>query len=55
MDFAEMADAIDEATVAPLLTDAGRALAAPRIAAMKEFSKRLRQEYQEFSSLTPDT
>ena len=50
MDFAEMADAIEEATAAPLLTDAGRALAGPRIAAMKEFSKRLREEYREFSA-----
>jgi hypothetical protein len=53
MDFAEMADAIDEATAAPLLTDAGRVLASPRIAAMKAFSKRLREEYQEFSSPSP--
>jgi hypothetical protein len=53
MDFAEMADAIEEATAAPLLTDAGRALAGPRIAAMKEFSKRLREEYREFSSPSP--
>lgn len=49
MDFWEIADAIDEAAAAPLLTAAGRALAAPRVAAMKEFSKRLRDEYAEFS------
>jgi hypothetical protein len=54
MDFAEMADAIEEATAAPLLTAEARALAEPRIAAMKEFSKRLREEYREFSSPTPD-
>jgi hypothetical protein len=55
MDFAEMADAIEEATAAPLLTAEARALAEPRIAAMKEFSKRLRDEYREFSNPTPDT
>jgi hypothetical protein len=49
MDFVEMADAIDEATAPPLKTAEGRALAGPRIAAMREFAKRLRDEYQEFS------
>ena len=49
MDFGEMADAIDEAAAAPLRTEAGRALAAPRIAAMKEFAERLRREYREFA------
>lgn len=49
MDFTEMADSIDEAAASPLRTEAGRALAAPRIAAMKEFSRRLREEYREFS------
>ena len=49
MEFPEMADAIDEAAAKPLATDAGRALAVPRIAAMKEFSRRLREEYLEFS------
>ena len=49
MDFTEIADAIDEASAATLRTDEGRALAAPRIAAMKEFSNRLRAEYREFS------
>jgi hypothetical protein len=53
MDFGEIADAIDEATAPPLRTAQGRALAEPRIAAMKEFSKRLREEYQEFSSPSP--
>ncbi|HEY6064769.1 MAG TPA: hypothetical protein VIY96_01345 [Thermoanaerobaculia bacterium] len=53
MDFGEIADAIDEATAAPLRTAAGRALAEPRIAAMKEFSKRLRDEYAEFSAPSP--
>jgi len=50
MDFAEIADAIDEAAASPLRTDAGRTLAQPRIAAMKEFSQRLREEHREFSS-----
>lgn len=49
MDFTEMADSIDEAAAEPLRTEAGRALAAPRIAAMKEFAGRLREEYREFS------
>lgn len=49
MDFGEMADAIDEAAAAPLRTETGRALAAPRIAAMKEFAERLRREYREFA------
>ena len=49
MDFTEMADSIDEAAAAPLRTEAGRALAAPRIAAMREFAGRLREEYREFS------
>lgn len=49
MDFGEIAAAIDEAAAAPLKTAAGRALAEPRVAAMKEFSKRLRAEYREFS------
>jgi len=50
MDFTEMADSIDEAAASPLRTEAGRELAAPRIAAMKEFAGRLRQEYREFSA-----
>ncbi|MDQ5858897.1 MAG: hypothetical protein M3542_11560 [Acidobacteriota bacterium] len=49
MDFTEMADSIEEAASSPLRTEAGRALAAPRIAAMKEFAGRLREEYREFS------
>jgi hypothetical protein len=49
LDFGETADAIDEAAKASLRTEAGRALAAPRIAAMKEFSSRLREEYREFA------
>jgi hypothetical protein len=49
MDFSEMADAIDEAAASPLRTEAGRALAAPRIAAMKDFAERLRREYREFA------
>lgn len=49
MDFSEMADSIDEAAASPLRTEAGRALAAPRIAAMKEFAERLRREYREFA------
>jgi hypothetical protein len=53
MDFAEIADAIEQATAAPLLTAEARSLAESRIAAMKEFSKRLREEYREFSSPSP--
>jgi hypothetical protein len=49
MEFPEIADSIDEAAAAPLATAEGRALAAPRVAAMKEFSRRLREEYREFS------
>jgi hypothetical protein len=49
MDFSEMADSIDEAAEFPLRTEAGRALAAPRVAAMKEFAERLRREYREFA------
>ena len=41
--------ASDEASTVPLRTDAGRSLAAPRIAAMQEFSRRLREEYREFA------
>jgi hypothetical protein len=53
MDFSEIADTIDEAAATTLRTPEGRALAWPRIAAMKEFSKRLRDEYREFSSPSP--
>jgi hypothetical protein len=49
LDFCETADAIEEAAKVPLRTEAGRALALPRIAAKNEFSKRLREEYQEFA------
>ena len=49
LDFPEMADSIDEAAALPLRTEAGRALAAPRIAAMREFADRLRREHREFS------
>jgi hypothetical protein len=49
MDFGEIADSIDEAAAAPLVTPEGRALAVPRIEAMREFSRRLREEYREFA------
>jgi hypothetical protein len=49
MDFGEIADSIDEAAAEPLATPEGRVLAAPRIEAMRAFSKRLRDEYREFS------
>ena len=52
-DFGETADAIDEAAKVPLRTEAGRALAAPRVAAMKDFSRRLREEYREFAPEEP--
>jgi hypothetical protein len=49
MDFDEIADAIEEAAGRPLRTAEGRALAEPRIAAMRSFSKRLREEVAEFA------
>ncbi|HEV8231530.1 MAG TPA: hypothetical protein VGQ75_04230 [Thermoanaerobaculia bacterium] len=53
MDFLEIADSIDAAATVSLRTSAGRALAEPRVAAMKEFSRRLREEYREFSGSAP--
>ncbi len=53
MDFPEIADAIEEAAAAPLHTPAGRALAEPRVAAMREFARRLRQEYRQFAPSAP--
>ena len=50
MDFGEMADSIDAAAAIRLRTEAGRALAVPRVAAMRAFASRLRSEYAEFRS-----
>ena len=52
LDFLEIAESIEESGRAPLATEAGRALAAPRIEAMREFARRLREEYEEFSNQT---
>jgi hypothetical protein len=49
MDFTEIAEAIERAAGIPLRTEAGRALAEARIAAMREFARRLREEYREFA------
>jgi hypothetical protein len=48
LDFAEMADTIEEAARRPLQTAAGEALAARRRQTMLEFAKRLREECEEF-------
>ena len=52
LDFLEIAESIEESGRAPLLTEAGRALAGPRIEAMQQFARRLREEYEEFSPQT---
>ena len=52
LDFLEIAESIEESGQAPLATEAGRALAGPRIEAMREFARRLREEYEEFSPQT---
>ncbi|HEX4440302.1 MAG TPA: hypothetical protein VH854_09550 [Thermoanaerobaculia bacterium] len=49
LDIPEMADAIDAAADAPLKTDRGRELAAPRQQLMREFARRLRDEHAQFS------
>jgi hypothetical protein len=53
MAFLEIAESIDAAATVSLRTPAGRALAEPRVAAMREFSRRLREEYREFSASAP--
>ncbi len=55
LDILEMADAIDEAAAAPLKTEAGRRLAAPRQALMRDFAARLRREHAEFGPRPPGT
>ena len=50
LEILEMAQAIDEAAAAPLKTEAGRRLAEPRRALMREFASRLRGEHAEFGS-----
>ncbi|HEY3172557.1 MAG TPA: hypothetical protein VGK86_08275 [Thermoanaerobaculia bacterium] len=52
LDFLEIAESIEASGQAPLTTETGRALAEPRIAAMREFARRLREEYEEFSPQT---
>ena len=49
MDVLEMADAIEAAAGAGLLTEKGRVLAESRRALMLEFARRMRQERAEFS------
>jgi hypothetical protein len=49
MDFREMALAVEEAAGVPLRTLEGEALARPRREAMREFARRLREEYAEFA------
>jgi len=53
MDFSEIAGAIGEAAKAPLRTDVGRELAAPRVATMLDFARRLREEHREFAPSSP--
>ncbi|HEX9305162.1 MAG TPA: hypothetical protein VGA31_11985 [Thermoanaerobaculia bacterium] len=52
LDFLEIAESIEASAQAPLKTGAGRALAEPRIEAMRGFARRLREEYEEFSPQT---
>ena len=49
LDIPEMAAAIDEAASAPLRTERGRELAAPRQELMRGFARRLREEHAEFT------
>lgn len=49
LEIAELAASLERTAELPLLTPAGRALAEPRRAVMREFSKRLREELDEFS------
>jgi hypothetical protein len=53
LEIPEMADAIDAAAEATLRTERGRELAEPRRALMREFARRLREEYREFGRLSP--
>lgn len=53
-DFVEIAESIEESGRSPLFTAAGRTLAEPRIEAMREFARRLRGEYEEFSPQTTE-
>lgn len=50
MDIPEMAEAIESAANATLLTERGRALAAGRSEFMREFARRLRAEHEEFAA-----
>jgi hypothetical protein len=52
LDFLEIAESIEASGQTPLSTEAGRALAEPRMEAMREFARRLREEYEEFSPQT---
>ncbi len=54
LDFLEIAESIEASGQTPLTTEAGRALAKRRIEAMREFARRLREEYEEFSPQTID-
>jgi enoyl-CoA hydratase/carnithine racemase len=48
MDFAEVADELEAEAARDLRTPAGRELAAPRRDLMREFARRLREEFEEF-------
>jgi hypothetical protein len=50
LDILEMAESIERAAAAPLRTEAGRRLAAPRRTLMMEFARALRAEHAEFSA-----
>jgi len=54
LDFLEIAESIEASGQAPLCTEAGRALAEPRMEAMREFARWLRREYEEFSPQTTE-
>jgi hypothetical protein len=49
LDILEMADAIERAAAARLLTESGRRLAEGRRALMQEFARSLREEHAQFS------
>jgi hypothetical protein len=53
MDLGELAAEIEAESRDDFRTEAGRALAAPRLTAMREFAKRLREEIREFRGDPP--
>ncbi|HKD19438.1 MAG TPA: hypothetical protein VKG23_16415 [Thermoanaerobaculia bacterium] len=54
LDILEIADALEAAAKAPLRTENGRRLAAPRRERMLEFARALRAEHAEFSRAAKD-